>query len=125
MKMKKAFLIFAFTSVSVIGLLYGASPQWFASFFLDISPLEPDIAHILRAIMGLYLGLGLFWLYAAFNDQYTKAAVLTTAIFAGGLVLGRIFSLLLEGRPASLLTFYTVVELMLTPLAIWVFKLEE
>ena len=125
MKIKKTFLLFAFASVSVIALLYGISPQWFAKTFLNIPQLDPNIAHILRAVMGLYLALGVFWLYAAFNDNYRNIAVLTTAIFAGGLMLGRILSLFIEGQPAPLLTFYVVVEFMLTPLALWVFKLEE
>ena len=125
MKIKKTFLICAFAMVSIIALLYGVSPQWFAGTFLDMPQLDPNIAHILRAVMGLYLALGIFWLYAAFNERYRNTAVLTTAIFAGGLVLGRIVSLFTEGQPAPLLTFYVFAEFMLTPLAIWVFKLEE
>ena len=35
------------------------------------------MAHVFRAMTGLYLALGLFWLFAAFNDQYRNAAVLT------------------------------------------------
>jgi uncharacterized protein YacL len=125
MRIKKAFLICAFAMVSMIALLYGVSPQWFALTFLDMPQLDPNIAHILRAVMGLYLALGVFWLYAAFNDQYRNIAVLTTAIFAGGLVLGRILSLFVEGQPAPLLTFYIGAEFVLTPIAIWVFSLED
>lgn len=125
MNIKKVFLICAFAMVSIIALLYGVSPQWFASTFLDMPQLDPNIAHILRAVMGLYLALGIFWLYAAFNDKYRNTAVLTTAIFSGGLVLGRILSLFNEGQPAPLLTFYVIVEFLLTPVAIWIFKLEE
>jgi hypothetical protein len=125
MKIKKYFLLFAFAAVSVIALLYGVSPQWFAETFLDMPELNLNIAHILRAVMGLYLALGIFWLYAAFNDDYRNTAVLTTAIFSGGLVCGRIISLFTEGQPAPLLMFYVIVEFMLTPLAIWVYKLEE
>ena len=125
MKIKQAFLIFAFVVVSIIALLYGVSPQWFARTFLDITLLDRNIAHILRAVMGLYLALGLFWLYAAFNQTYRNAAILTTMIFSGGLVIGRIISLFNEGQPAPLLTFYIFAEFALTPLAYWVFTLEE
>jgi len=82
---KKYYLIFAFVSVSVIGLLYGVCPKWFARTFLEISDLNPDIAHILRAVMCLYLALGVFWLYSAFNDNYSNVALITVLIFAGGL----------------------------------------
>ena len=125
MKIKKALLIGAFVVVSIIALLYGVSPQWFARTFLNIPQLDPNIAHILRAVMGLYLALGLFWLFSAFNDKYRNTAVLTTAIFSGGLVIGRIISCFNEGQPAPLLTFYIVAEFALTPLAVWVFTLEE
>lgn len=125
MKIKKTFLIFAFAIVTIIALLYGVSPQWFARKFLDVTQLEPNIAHIFRAVMGLYLALGVFWLYAAINDRYTNVAVLTTAIFSGGLVLGRILSLFTEGQPAPLLVFYVGAEFILTPIALWVFSLDD
>ncbi|MGY6275759.1 DUF4345 domain-containing protein [Methylomonas sp. MgM2] len=125
MKIRKAFLIFAFAMVSIIALLYGVSPQWFTRTFLDMPQLDPNIAHILRAVMGLYLALGIFWLYAAFNDQYRNIAVLTTAIFAGGLVLGRILSFFIEGQPAPLLIFYIGAEFLLTPIALWIFCLDD
>ncbi len=125
MKIKQAFLIAAFGIVSVIALLYGVSPQWFARTFLDMPLLDRNIAHILRAVMGLYLALGLFWLYAAFTENYRNIAILTTMIFSGGLVTGRIISLFNEGQPAPLLTFYIFAEFALTPLAYWVFTLKE
>jgi len=106
MKIKKAFLISAFILVSTIGLLYGVDPQWFARTFLDLPQLDKNIAHILRAVMCLYLALGLFWLYSAFSEKYRDAAILTTIIFSGGLVVGRIISYFNEGQPAPLLTFY-------------------
>ncbi|MGY6276999.1 DUF4345 domain-containing protein [Methylomonas sp. MgM2] len=125
MKIKKAFLIFAFAMVSIIALLYGVSPQWFTRTFLDMPQLDSNIAHILRAVMGLYLALGIFWLYAAFNERYRNVAVLTTAIFAGGLVFGRILSLFIEGQPAPLLIFYIGAEFLLTPIALWIFYLDD
>jgi hypothetical protein len=125
MKIKKAFLIAAFIMVSIIALLYGVDPQWFGRTFLNLSQLDRNIAHILRAVMGLYLALGLFWLYSAFNEKYRNVAILTTMIFSGGLVTGRIISYFTEGQPAPLLTFYIVAEFALTPLAYWVFTLDE
>lgn len=123
MTIKKYYLIFAFSVVAIIALLYGVSPQWFAQTFLDVPDLSLDIAHILRAVMCLYLALGLFWLYAAFNDIYRNIAVLTTMIFAGGLVTGRIISLFTDGQPSGILMLYVVMEFALVPTAYWVFKL--
>ena len=123
MIIKKYYLIFAFCIVAIIALLYGVSPQWFAQTFLDVPNLSLDIAHILRAVMCLYLALGLFWLYGAFNDIYRNVAVLTTMIFAGGLVTGRIISLFSDGQPSGILLLYVIMEFVLVPVAYWVFKL--
>ena len=122
---KKYFLIIAFVVVSIIAILYGISPAWFAKTFLNIPAMSVDFAHILRAVTGLYLGLGLFWLFAAFNDRHRNTAVLTTAIFAGGLVSGRLISLLADGRPSPILLVYIALEFLLIPVAVWVFRLPE
>jgi hypothetical protein len=125
MKIKQAFLILAFVMVAIIALLYGVSPQWFARSFLGVVDLNLNVAHILRAIMGLYIGLGLFWLFAASSSKHRNTAVLTTVIFAAGLVSGRIVSLFADGLPSPLLVFYTVIELALVPVAYWVYRLPE
>ena len=125
MRIKQAFLILAFVTVSIIALLYGVSPQWFARTFLGVEDLNLNVAHILRAVMGLYLGLALFWLFAASSAKHRNTAVLTTLVFAGGLLSGRIVSLVADGIPSPLLVFYTVLELALVPVAIWVYRLPE
>lgn len=122
MRIKKFYLLLAFVSVSIIGLLYGVSPDWFARTFLGVASLDADLAHIFRAMAGLYVALGLFWLYAAFHDAYRKAAVLTTVVFCAGLVSGRLISLLVDGRPAPLLILYVFVELGLVPIGYWVLR---
>ena len=71
--------------------------------------------------MCLYLGLGLFWLCAAFSDKHRNTAVLTTIIFAGGLVIGRIVSVIADGQPSPILMIYLVLEIMLIPVAYWIF----
>jgi hypothetical protein len=60
MQIKKPFLIFAFVAVTIFGLLYGISPRWYAATFLGINDLNLNIAHILRALAGLYLALAAF-----------------------------------------------------------------
>ena len=126
MMIKKYFLIFSFSVVAIIALLYGVSPQWFASTFLDVpNTVSLDARHILRAVMGLYLVLGTFWLFAAFSDKYRNFAVLSIVLFAGGLVSGRIISLFIDGQPSGILMLYVVMELAFVPIAYWVFRLPE
>jgi Domain of unknown function (DUF4345) len=125
MQLKKAFLIGAFVAVTLIALLYGVSPTWFAATFLGVTDLNLNFAHILRAIAGLYLALAAFWLYAAFNDKYRDAALLTTILFAGGLAAGRCVSLILDGQPAPVLLIYLAMEFAVVLVAYWVFRLPE
>ena len=125
LKIKQAYLILAFIVVASIALLYGVSPQWFARSFLGVADLDRNLAHILRAVMGLYVSFGLFWLFAALSNKHRDAAVLTTLIFAAGLVSGRLVSLLADGLPARILVIYTVAELAIVPLGYWVYRLPE
>ncbi|MGF1694687.1 DUF4345 domain-containing protein [Vibrio lamellibrachiae] len=122
---KKKYLIFSFFAVMPIALAYGISPNWFASTFLGINTLDINIAHILRAIMCLYIGLGAFWLYAAFHEAYRNPALVTVIIFAGGLVIGRLISVLVDGQPKPILLFYIGLEFLFVPLTCWVLRLKE
>ncbi|OYW52840.1 MAG: hypothetical protein B7Y80_18190 [Hyphomicrobium sp. 32-62-53] len=121
MGIKRAFLILAFAMASVIALLYGISPAWFAKTFLGMTELSLDLAHIFRAVMCLYLALACFWLFAAFSDSHRNSAILTTIVFSAGLVTGRLMSFLVDGQPSPLLIFYAAIELLLVPIATWVY----
>jgi hypothetical protein len=126
MNPKKGLLIFSFLTISVIALLYGISPQWFfASFLIDSSSPSIDQSHILRSVMTLYLGLGLFWLYCAFIDKYRDAGVIVLAVFCGGLVAGRILSVIIDGTPSPIMIVYILMELSLIPVCIWLLKREK
>ncbi len=125
MQMKKTYLILAFATVSIIALLYGISPAWFASTFLGVTDLSLNFAHILRAVMCLYLALGCFWLFAAFSDTHRNTAILTTILFAGGLVTGRLVSFIVDGQPAPLLSIYAGMELALVPIGYWIYTRPE
>src|SRR5689334_5734799 len=125
MRTKKYFLILSSATILVVGLLYGVSPSWFATTLLGVSQLDLNLAHILRAMMCMYLGFSLFWLFAAFSDTYRNAAVLTVMLFPAGLVIGRIISFFVDGRPSSFLLFYLFAELVQAPVAYWVFRLPD
>jgi len=125
MKIKKYFLILSFFLITCIALLYGISPRWFARTFLGVAELNLNLAHILRAVMCLYLAFGLFWLTSAFSDRHRNIAVLTIIIFSSGLVVGRIISFFADGSPALLLQLYIAIELAVVPVAYWVYRLPE
>lgn len=115
-------LICAAATVAIIALCYGVNPRWFAQTFLGISELSLNVAHILRAVMGLYLGLSLFWLVCAFKKHYRAIALVVLMIFSGGLLVGRILSFLADGPPSNLLLFYAGIELAVLPVAYWLLQ---
>ncbi|SHG77431.1 DUF4345 domain-containing protein [Ferrimonas marina] len=123
LRLKQGLLVIAFATVSVIALLYGVSPGWFFATFLD-SPIPPSVdqAHIMRAVMMLYLALGLFWLWSAFSDRYRDAGALVLCLFCGGLVLGRLVSVVVDGWPSPILVFYIVLELLMVPICLWLLR---
>jgi Domain of unknown function (DUF4345) len=125
MDLKRGFLVLAFAMVSVIALLYGIDPSWFAKTFLGVTNLSVDFAHILRAVMCLYMALGCFWLFSALSDTHKNTAILTTLVFAGGLVVGRLLSFAVDGLPSPLLIFYAALEGAVIPLAWWIYKLPD
>ena len=123
MLLKKILLVGSFITIIIIGALYGVSPSWFVETFLkDTAVPSVDQSHIFRAVMTLYFGLGLFWLYAAFSDKYRDAGLLILAIFCGALVSGRIISVIMDGAPSPLLVLYIFMEAALVPASIWLLK---
>ena len=125
LRIKQAYLILTFFVVATVAMLYGISPQWFARRFLGVAEVDRNLAHILRAVIGLSIGMGLFWLFAATRSRHRNTAVLTTLVFAAGLASGRIISLVADGLPARLLVAYTVAELVIVPVAYLVYRLPE
>lgn len=123
MSLKKSLLVFSFFTVSTIALLYGVSPEWFFQTFLsEPQPPGVDQSHIMRAVMMLYISLGLFWLWAAFSEKYQDAGILVLGIFCGGLVAGRILSVIVDGVPSPILILYIFMELSLVPLCAWLLR---
>ncbi|AHF05481.1 hypothetical protein MARPU_08550 [Marichromatium purpuratum 984] len=123
LQVKKWLLILSFLTITLIGLMYGLSPPWFVGTFLAATmPPDIDQSHMLRAMMTLYLALGGFWLYCAFTDAYRDAGVIVLAVFCGGLVVGRITSVILDGLPSPVLVLYIFMELGLVPLCVYLLR---
>ncbi|SDL37547.1 protein of unknown function [Maridesulfovibrio ferrireducens] len=126
MILKKGVLVFSFVTITTIALLYGVSPQWFFSTFLVDSQIPNiDQSHILRAVMMLYIALGLFWLYCAFSSKFRDAGIIVLALFCGGLVAGRILSVIIDGLPSPILIVYILIEFSMVPVCIWLLKREK
>lgn len=126
MILKKGLLIISFITISIIALLYGVSPEWFfQTLLVDSQVPNVDQSHILRAVMMLYITLGLFWLYCAFSAKFRDTGIIVLALFCGGLVAGRILSVIIDGQPSPILILYICMELSLVPVCIWLLRRGE
>jgi hypothetical protein len=99
----RAFLIFCAVGLAPIALGYGAKPSASLDFLFGITVDTTNLTHIMRAVMGLYLGMVVIWIWGAFNKQMTAPALVSCAVFMLGLAAGRILSLIVDGMPHWLL----------------------
>ena len=106
------FLLLAAAGLTPIALSYGASPASSLSFLFDIDASATNLAHIFRAVMGLYLALVLFWIAGAIKLSLRLPALWSLVVFMLGLAAGRILSLGADGTPHFLLLIYLVLELL-------------
>lgn len=104
------FLLAASVGLTPIALSYGLMPHYSLSFLFGIDAQAVNVAHIFRAIMGLYLALALFWVVGALNQQITLPALYSLVVFMLGLALGRSLSIVVDGMPHWLLVVYLVLE---------------
>jgi hypothetical protein len=121
-KMSKAFLIFCAVGLVPIALGYGAKPSATLDALFGINVDTTNLTHIMRAVMGLYLGMVVLWLWGAVKKQMTAPALVSCAIFMLGLAAGRILSFILDGMPHWLLVVYAALEIVLGLCAIAIYR---
>jgi len=88
-------------------------------FLFDFKVESINLAGIFRAIMGLYLGMCAIWIIGIIKSQLWVTATITNITFMGGLMLGRLVSLVLDGVPGIYFIIGFMLELVL---AIWGLK---
>jgi hypothetical protein len=121
-KRTSAFLIFCAVGLVPIALGYGAKPSATLDALFGISVDTTNLTHIMRAVMGLYLGMVAFWLFGAFKKSLAGAALAACAVFMLGLAAGRILSFILDGMPHWLLVVYAALELVLGVTAVILYR---
>lgn len=112
--MKKAKLLLSIGSIGLlpIALSYGLAPHLSVPILFDIETVNSDLAHIFRAIMGLYLAIIIFWIWGVKNEKMTKPALYVLILFMFGLAGGRLISLFLDGIASPLLEAYMLIEFL-------------
>jgi hypothetical protein len=112
----KIHLIISVIVVIVVAFIYGFNP----ALKFDISLETLDEQNFFKAIMGLYLGFSILWVFGIFKDHYLKVALITNIIFMLGLGFGRLLSWLIDGTQNPIYTFGTFAELFLGFYGLWV-----
>jgi len=82
--LNKILLLFVATGLLPIALAYGFMPEKSMGYLFDISVTSVNLAHILRAVMGLYLGLIVFWVIGAFRVHLRLPALYSLTVFMLG-----------------------------------------
>lgn len=110
-RFQKTLLIFTAIGLVPIALGYGLIPEKTLTPLYGFSVENVNLTHIMRAVMGLYIGQIIFWLLGAYKTELRKPAMYSLIIFMFGLAAGRILSLVLDGFSHWLLIVYLVLEL--------------
>ncbi|MEO6219620.1 MAG: DUF4345 domain-containing protein [Ginsengibacter sp.] len=110
---KNLHLIISVLFIVPIALVYGINPNAVLSklFYFKVETI--NLTNILRAMMGLYLGMCSLWIIGILKPKFWTMATLTNIIFMGGLASGRLLSLVLDGVPSIYFIVGLVVELTL------------
>jgi hypothetical protein len=118
----RAFLIFCAVGLVPIALGYGAKPSVSLDMLFGITVDTTNLTHIMRAVMGLYFGMVVIWVWGALCKKMTVAALVSCAVFMLGLAAGRVLSLIIDGMPHWLLVVYAVLEIVLGLIAVMLYK---
>ena len=117
-----AFLIFCAIGLVPIALGYGAMPSTTLDTLFGITVDTVNLTHIMRAVMGLYFGMVVLWLWGAFSFPMRAPALVACAVFMLGLAAGRLLSFLFDGMPHWLLVVYAILEVVLGLIAIALYR---
>jgi len=97
--------------VIIAGIVYGGQPTYVMPELLGFEVNDLELKNILRAVMGIYLGIGIYWLIGAFKPKLWFGATLSNILFMGGISFGRIVSTLFDGV-SPLFTPALILELL-------------
>lgn len=119
MKSKNLHLIVSVIIIIPIALAYGWCPEKILPKLFAFTVNTTDLVNIFRAIMGLYLAMAAFWIMGIWKPSHWRAATITNIVFMGGLALGRVASMVIDGIPSVYHSAGFFLEIIL---AVWGIK---
>lgn len=107
--LKNLHLIISISIVIPTAIIYG-SPSILAER-LDIQVNTIDLSNLLKAVMGLYLGVSAIWILGIWKIGYWESATRLNILFMLTLGSGRVLSMIVDGFPTGGYIFGVVAEL--------------
>lgn len=83
--------------VIIAGIVYGGHPTYIMPELLGFEVVDLELKNMLRAVMGIYMGVGLFWILGSYKTKLWHGATLNNMLFMGGISFGRIISTIFDG----------------------------
>ena len=108
-----------------IGLSWALLPEGILPAFYGMDVPDPDLFPILRALSGVYLGMGLFFLRESFRPRRSITALRVLGAFMVGAAAGRVLNWILDGTPSPVYLVYLGLEVILALWAINCFMWER
>jgi hypothetical protein len=112
-KYKNIHLLISSVFIIPIAFVYGLRPQNILPQLFDFTVSGTDLSNIFRAIMGLYLAMGIFWIAGIVKPELWRAATIANIVFMSGLACGRMISMKLDGPPSACFSVGLAVEALL------------
>lgn len=98
---KKTQLTLSAFIVIIMAFVYGVNPNGAMSYIFGFEVEALELKNIFRAVMGLYLVFGGYWIYGILNTDHWRSATLVNILFMGGLGFGRLVSTIIDGWSAQ------------------------
>ena len=122
MSKESYFLLFISLGVLPAALGYGLNPKEFLPALYGIEVADNNLSNIFRAIMGLYIGCVLLWIFGAFNKSLTVPALWCMFVFMLGIGFGRALSLIIDGMPDIIFVFFMIFEFVAAGITFYLLK---
>ncbi len=97
MNQKNLNLLLSGIIVIIAGIVYGGYPTYIMPQLLGFEVVDLELKNMLRAVMGIYMGVGLFWVIGSFKAKLWYGATVCNVLFMGGISFGRIVSTVFDG----------------------------
>jgi hypothetical protein len=119
---KNIHLIISVLVVIPAALFYGLFPDKTLPVLLDFEVHSTDLKSVFRAVMGLYVLFSMFWILGMVKFKFWEAATLSNGLFMCGLAIGRLISMMIDGKPSVLFVFGLFGEAILGIFAFYQYK---